>query len=1098
MTIQKLLSLPPNIVTHFAELEGRTPPEWFCTCDPAGSKLGSGGGTAHLLLEAWRSQCGNKGKRPKAKGKSKPISTSDTTSAFCLPPSTFSEWLRSSRKLMIHGGGQSRRQPAYAPAGKLLTPMPVWRWATGQRLDQTLLDLQLPGLQQILDAAPPSTAAMVASGDVLLRFAPELPEFPDADIVCIGLWVKPEEARHFGVFFCPKHRPDELAFFLQKPDPDTIRRHSADHLFLVDTGVWLFSERAVNVLLKKCGCNPAKNPAAAPSFYELYAEFGLSLGSAPVKADREIAALTSAVVPLPAGEFYHFGTSRDLIRSYSRLQNLVLDQRQAGSAHSKPHPDIFQQNAVRECPLTPENHGLWIENCHIPASWTLAHDHVLTGVPVNDWKLQLEPGVCLDFVPVTGTGVTVGPCDGTTVKPQNGKTATPAECIRAYGMDDPFRGAIGDARTHWFGRPAPDWFKLRGITLRDAGIAPKTDIQAAPLFPVVETGKTPAGFIRWLFAAKPEKNADFRKLWLESERLSADELGVRADLPRLYAQRRELREATLPLLMKNHARSVFHRLDLLHTAAEFAHGGVALPPSLSDSEPDIMKRVHDRMFRAAVLRMQSQGDAVLASPRTPLESGTATGSVLTPRVAEVAGENGASGLAKRNPPAHSATLSFKAGRASGTLRGIQGGGGRAPLIWQAEEAEAFRLLREAIVAPVAAKTVRPHPNLLEDQIVWGRSPVRLDLAGGWTDTPPYCLLNGGGVVNVAVDLNGQPPLQVFIKRRETPDIVLRSIDLGVEERVVSYAQIADYATVGGPFSIVKAALALAGFHPMFQGATQTEKRKNGRTEEFADAAYPSLKRQLADCGGGLELSLLAAVPKGSGLGTSSILAATALGTIGDACGLGWTEREIMARTLALEQLLTTGGGWQDQAGGILRGIKFVETRPGLLQEPVVRWLPDQPFGPAYANQTILLYYTGITRVAKGILQEIVRGMFLNSAEHLNILGEIGMHARRTCDIVQRGDHAAIARAVAQSWELNQRLDAGTNPPAVQAILSPIRDWLAGAKLLGAGGGGYLLMLAKDAAAAARIRGELTARPPNAKARFIDISLSQTGLQITRS
>jgi galactokinase/mevalonate kinase-like predicted kinase len=391
-------------------------------------------------------------------------------------------------------------------------------------------------------------------------------------------------------------------------------------------------------------------------------------------------------------------------------------------------------------------------------------------------------------------------------------------------------------------------------------------------------------------------------------------------------------------------------------------------------------------------------------------------------------------------------------------------------------------LREAIVEPVAARAVCPRPNLLEDQIVWGRSPVRLDLAGGWTDTPPYCLFNGGGVVNVAVDLNGQPPLQVFIKRRETPDIILRSIDLGVEERVSTYAQIADYATVGGPFSIIKAALALTGFHPHFQGA----------------GMYSSLKEQLKECGGGLELSLLAAVPKGSGLGTSSILAATALGTIGNACGLGWTEREIIIRTLALEQLLTTGGGWQDQAGGVLRGIKFVETRPGLTQEPVVRWLPDQPFGPAYANQTILLYYTGITRVAKGILQEIVRGMFLNSAAHLDILREIGAHARRTCDVIQRGDHAAIAHAVAQSWELNQRLDPGTNTPIVQAILARIEGWLAGAKLLGAGGGGYLLMFAKDAAAAARIRDELTVRPPNAKARFVEISLSQTGLQITRS
>jgi len=56
------------------------------------------------------------------------------------------------------------------------------------------------------------------------------------------------------------------------------------------------------------------------------------------------------------------------------------------------------------------------------------------------------------------------------------------------------------------------------------------------------------------------------------------------------------------------------------------------------------------------------------------------------------------------------------------------------------------------------------PALKEDQIVWARAPVRLDLAGGWTDTPPYTLRHGGRVVNLAVDLNGQPPIQVFCRR----------------------------------------------------------------------------------------------------------------------------------------------------------------------------------------------------------------------------------------------------------------------------------------------------------------------------------------------
>ena len=110
-----------------------------------------------------------------------------------------------------------------------------------------------------------------------------------------------------------------------------------------------------------------------------------------------------------------------------------------------------------------------------------------------------------------------------------------------------------------------------------------------------------------------------------------------------------------------------------------------------------------------------------------------------------------------------------------------------------DEARAFAILREALVnvAPVT-----PQRRVLEDQIVWGRSPLRLDLAGGWTDTPPYCLEFGGKVVNVAVDLNGQPPIQVFVRVSEKPELVIRSIDIGVEERVQTYEQLATFDHIG--------------------------------------------------------------------------------------------------------------------------------------------------------------------------------------------------------------------------------------------------------------------------------------------------------------
>ena len=403
------------------------------------------------------------------------------------------------------------------------------------------------------------------------------------------------------------------------------------------------------------------------------------------------------------------------------------------------------------------------------------------------------------------------------------------------------------------------------------------------------------------------------------------------------------------------------------------------------------------------------------------------------------------------------------------------------LAYREYENEAFRLMRDGLTASALAKRQQPHLSVYSDQIVWGRSPVRIDLAGGWTDTPPYCLNEGGNVVNIAIELNGQPPLQVYVKPCREYKIILRSIDLGAMEVVTTYGEVRDFMQVGSPFSIPKAALVLAGFQP-----------------GFSTESYVSLEEQLKAFGSGMEITLLSAIPAGSGLGTSSILASTVLGTISDFCGLNWDKNEICNRTLILEQLLTTGGGWQDQYGGVLRGVKLLQTHAGMDQSPLVRWLPDYLFTGGEYQKCHLLYYTGITRTAKGILAEIVRSMFLNSTEHLSILGGMKGHALDLYEAIQRGNFDEMGRLVGKSWKLNQALDPGTNPEAVETIIRRIDDYCLGYKLPGAGGGGYLYMVAKDPEAAIRIRSILAQNPPNSCARFVDMALSDKGLQISRS
>jgi galactokinase/mevalonate kinase-like predicted kinase len=383
--------------------------------------------------------------------------------------------------------------------------------------------------------------------------------------------------------------------------------------------------------------------------------------------------------------------------------------------------------------------------------------------------------------------------------------------------------------------------------------------------------------------------------------------------------------------------------------------------------------------------------------------------------------------------------------------------------------------------PLHAMPVTPVCSVLEDQIVWARSPARIDLAGGWSDTPPYCLEHGGSVFNMAVNLNGQPPIQVFVRFLREPELVIRSIDLGLKEELKTYEDVGCWRGLDSGFSIARAAFALAGFHPDFNGG------------QFA-----SLKDQLNAFGGGLEVSLLAALPKGSGMGTSSILAGTLLGGLSDFCSLGWDCIEIARRVSALEQMLGSGGGWQDQYGGLLRGAKLIETRPGLSQDAVVRWTPGDFFDDAVQDGRMLLYYTGITRVAHNVLGEIVRNLFLNHAGVLERIAAIAENGHRGFAAVQRYDWGGFVEVIQRSWALNQELDSGTNPPEVQAVLRKIEGEYAALKLAGAGGGGYMLILAENRAASQRIRQSLSDSPPGPRARFVDLQLSSTGLQISRS
>ena len=125
-------------------------------------------------------------------------------------------------------------------------------------------------------------------------------------------------------------------------------------------------------------------------------------------------------------------------------------------------------------------------------------------------------------------------------------------------------------------------------------------------------------------------------------------------------------------------------------------------------------------------------------------------------------------------------------------------------------------------------------------------------------------------------------------------------------------------------------------------------------------------------------------------------------------------------------------------------------------------------------------------------------MFLNEHDQLLLLRAMKQHTLDMYEAILRQNFQLMGRLVRRTWQQNQQLDSGTNPPEVKAITDLVDDLCLGYKLPGAGGGGYLYMVAKDPEAAARIKTILNEHRRNPNARFVDMSLSKTGLQISRS
>lgn len=318
-------------------------------------------------------------------------------------------------------------------------------------------------------------------------------------------------------------------------------------------------------------------------------------------------------------------------------------------------------------------------------------------------------------------------------------------------------------------------------------------------------------------------------------------------------------------------------------------------------------------------------------------------------------------------------------------------------------------------------------------------PVRVNFCGSPSDAAPYCLEHGGSMVDGTLLLKGKKPVKVIAEKIET-GFAFCSIDQNVSVSIDDLKEIQNCGDLSDPFALHKAVLVAAGLVP------------------FKDEI--DMHTFCGSIGGGIRLTTVADVPKGSGLGTSSIIAAAAIRAVNHLFGVEPSDEMIYAQVFLAEQLMNTGGGWQDQVGGLTSGIKYFTTQPGLCQKIDVDILDLAEDTMSELNERFALIFSGQRRLARNVLRAEMNQCIRNDRKSLDAIQKIQEYCAIMRHYLRKGNITEFAHYITRQFELVKILDKGASNTCIEYIFDVIDDLIDGKSICGAGGGGFLQVILK--------------------------------------
>ena len=320
-------------------------------------------------------------------------------------------------------------------------------------------------------------------------------------------------------------------------------------------------------------------------------------------------------------------------------------------------------------------------------------------------------------------------------------------------------------------------------------------------------------------------------------------------------------------------------------------------------------------------------------------------------------------------------------------------------------------------------------------------PVRVNFCGSPSDAAPYCLEHGGTMIDGALTLKGKLPIKVTVKRIPEKEIRFGSFDQGCADAFHDIVEVRNCSNPFDSYALHKAVLVATCIIPLDVSGMNME--------QFCD-----------QIGGGIEMLTDVDVPKGSGLGTSSIIAAAAVKAVNELFGIEVSNEMIYAQVFLVEQLMTTGGGWQDQVGGLTGGIKYFTAQPGAYQDIKVDVLDIPEETMKELNERFAFIFSGQRRLARNVLREEMNQSIRNNKAALEAVRKIQEYCAVMRYYILKGDITSFAKYITAQFELVKILDKGASNTCIEYIFDVCDDLIDGKAICGAGGGGFLQVILK--------------------------------------